>query len=229
MSDPAFAPFSSATPVRSRLDRALIDFLRTISAEELDSVSVEAVAQAAGVSRATAYRHFGDREGLLFHAAMELTRRHAEVVADLVAGLPTLAAKVEEALAYMAAQIKVDRMLHMLLTSHRSPEIGRALHQLSQQIMGPAYQAAQRDGQIRNDVSVDELLRWIAEQRQVMIGLRLSEADARVWVRAFVLPALRPQGPSTASGPELRAVLADLDDRVAALGAVVRRTRATFY
>jgi AcrR family transcriptional regulator len=213
------------TPVRGRLDRALVDYLDTLTIDDLGEVSIETVAQAAGVSRATAYRHFGDRDGLLFRAAMELTRQHAEIVMESMAEAATVAAKVEEAFAYTARQVKVDKVLRLLLLTRRPETIDDAMRNLSLEIMGPAYRKGQLDGQVREDLSVEELISWLSEQRNVMTRLQLDEPAARVWVRRFVLPALRPQASGQAIVPEVKAVLADLNDRVVALKEVVERTR----
>ena len=64
---------TTSSKVRERLNEALVLYLNELTIEDISDLNIDAVAQTAGVSRATAYRHFGDRDGLLFEAAIELT------------------------------------------------------------------------------------------------------------------------------------------------------------
>jgi AcrR family transcriptional regulator len=215
----------SAVP--ARLDRALLEYLDALSLENVSEVSIDTVAHAAGVSRASAYRHFGDRDGLLFRAAMELTRQHARVVMGALAPGTTVLAKVEEAFAYSARQARVDKVLRLLLMTRRPQEIDDATRALSLEIMGPVYQQGQLDGEVRCDLSVADIISWLSEQRQVMGRLQLDEAQARRWVRNFIAPVLAPQHDPLTSAPEVTAVLASMEARVAALHAVVARARSS--
>ncbi|MCW2524630.1 MAG: putative transcriptional regulator, TetR family [Frankiales bacterium] len=213
------------TPVRSKLDRALVDYLGSIGEEQdLDEVNIETVARAAGVSRATAYRHFGDRDGLLSRAVIEISRRNAHELAQRQASLPTVAAKIEEAFAFMAASLRQDRVIMHVVAPHQSEEMARAFNALSMELVAPMYRAAQADGQLRDDLTVEEIIAWLNEQRQVVVGLGLSEEDTRVWVRKFVLPALRPQQVAQVSRSEVQAVLSEFEQRVNALAEVMAST-----
>jgi AcrR family transcriptional regulator len=217
---------AAPTPIRGRLDRALVEYLATVEPDRLDDVNIEAVAKAAGVSRATAYRHFGDREGLLARALMELTRRNARELAERQASLPTVAAKIEEAFAYMAASIRSDKVLAQVMSPYPSEEINRAITAMSMEIMAPMYRAAQADGQLRDDLSIEEIVAWLSDQRQVVLGLGLDEQGTRDWVRKFVLPALRPQYVTHVSRSEVKAVLTEFEQRLNALAEVMASTRS---
>jgi AcrR family transcriptional regulator len=213
--------------VRERLDRALVDYLAALTADDISDVNIEAVAQAAGVSRATAYRHFGDRDGLLFHAALQLTRQHAETARLKIADLPTVAAKVEEGFAYTAHAVGVDKMLRLLLTSRRSGAVDDVVRALSKEINGEALKHGQRDGQVRSDVSVDEIIGWITEQQYVAIRLRLDEEAVRSWVRRFLLPVLRPQDSAHPMVPEMKAALTDIEQKLSTLKSMVEGAQSS--
>jgi AcrR family transcriptional regulator len=194
----------------------------------VSDVSIDAVAQAAGVSRASAYRHFGDRDGLLFKAAMELTRQHARVAIEYQPESASVAAKLEEAFAYSARQARIDKVLRLLLLTRRPQAIDDAVRALSLDIMGPLYRQAQLDGEVREDLSVAEIIDWLSEQRLVIGRLQLNEDQARAWVRNFVVPVLSPQGDPLASAPEITAVLACMQTRVEELQDAVTRARTSF-
>lgn len=71
------------TSTPDRVIEATAGLLRT---QSLGSLTVEAVAASAGVSRQTIYRHFGDRAGLIealvLHEEEQLTRAAESAVAD---------------------------------------------------------------------------------------------------------------------------------------------------
>jgi AcrR family transcriptional regulator len=213
--------------VPARLDRALLEYLEALSLDNVSEVSIDAVAHAAGVSRASAYRHFGDRDGLLFKAAMELTRQHAGVVMGALSPGASVASKVEEAFAYSARQARVDKVLRLLLLTRRPQAIDDATRALSQEIMGPVYRQGQLDGEVRDDLSVEEIIAWLSEQRHVLGRLQLDEEQARRWVRNFIVPVLRPQDDPLSTAPEVTAVLASMEARVLALHDVVSRARSS--
>jgi AcrR family transcriptional regulator len=212
------------SPVRGRLDQALVDYLATIDEHAFHDVNIEAVAHAAGVSRATAYRHFGDRDGLILRAAIELVRRHSVILRARQSRLPTVAAKIEEAFAYAAVAVHDDKVLGLLLSCDQVDGINRALNEMSVEAMTDTYRAAQIDGQLRSDLTIAEIVAWLAEQRQVVLALGLDADATRTWVRRFVLPAVRPQDVANVSRAEVQAVLDDLTERLDALDDVVQRS-----
>jgi AcrR family transcriptional regulator len=219
VTDPGVTGMST---VRERLNAALIVYLTTLAVDDLDEINVEAVAHVAGVSRATAYRHFGDREGLLFHAALALTRRHADRALELISVMPTISARIEEGFAYTAREIRSDKLLRMLLTSRRSPAIDSVIRSLSVEISSEALRTGQLDGQVRSDLTVDELIDWTNEQQHVAIQLRLDEDEVRQWVRRFIVPVLRPQYTDLPLMSEMNVVFGDIGERVDALRTLVQ-------
>ncbi|MGX7680023.1 TetR/AcrR family transcriptional regulator [Jatrophihabitans sp. DSM 45814] len=213
--------------VRERLDRSLIDYLTALTPADIGDVNIEAVAQAAGVSRATAYRHFGDRDGLLFHAAILLTRRHGELAAELINAEATVAGKVEVGFAYTAREIRADDMLRLLLTSRRTQAIDGVVRSLAMEITGPGLREGQLDGQVRDDLTLDELIDWLTEQQHVVIRLGLDEDGARAWVRHYMLPILRPEHGCAPDQVGVKAALAEIAERAASLNQAVSGFRAS--
>ena len=67
-------------------ERILDATVAEAAASGLDRVSMERVARRAGVNRATVYRHFRDREGLIAAMAARDTQRGMEVVTTAVGG-----------------------------------------------------------------------------------------------------------------------------------------------
>jgi AcrR family transcriptional regulator len=191
-------------------------------AATLNDLSIDVVARAAGVSRATAYRHLGTREELRFRAAITLAQAHVQRCMDLLDQLHGAAAKIEEAFAYTARESMRDPLLQvLLLESRRTTGIDDAIHSLSDQITGPVIAAGQVTGEIRGDLSVDEIISWLVEQLYVMLRLRHDDVSARTWVRTFVLPCLFPWATDGGGPAEVRARLALVAERVRELDEAV--------
>jgi AcrR family transcriptional regulator len=210
-------PLLFSFPARERLDRTLISYVEGVSVNDIDDINIEGLALAAGVSRATAYRHFGDRDALLFQAAIALTRRHRDFAQSRLLETATVAAFCEEGFAYTAREIPRDKLLRVLLTGRPSAAIDAVLRSLALEMSGERIREGQRDGQVRDDLAAEELIDWILEQHR----MRLDEAAARIWFRRFVLPVLRPQGAGKPFAGEIAETFRDLDRRVQELEAMV--------
>jgi len=104
-----------STPAETR-ERILAGALTCIEREGLAATSVEDVARAAAVSRATVYRHFpGGREQLVTETVTwEVARFFARVEAT-VATEPDLASRLRLALASGHRSLEAHALLHRLL------------------------------------------------------------------------------------------------------------------
>jgi AcrR family transcriptional regulator len=218
-----------AGTIRARLDEALLDYLRSVHGDDgLGDISVDAVAQAAGVSRATAYRYLGSRDELLYRAAIMLAQAHMGRCEEILSRTATVAERLEEAFAYTVRETTGDVLLQLLLRSPRAEAIDQALRAMTGDLFSNAVRAGQDDGQVRTDVSAEELIVWQVEQLYVVVRLALDEEQARLWVRRFMVPALRPAG-ETDGGlkPHVRAVLDDVHRRLQDLDRTVSTARVS--
>jgi AcrR family transcriptional regulator len=172
------------------LDAALMGILESATAESLDSLSVEEVATAAGVSRASAYRYFGDQSELLRRALRLKTNAHGD--AFLASINPNLS--VQEQLAkswlYTAEHVVHDSVFHRLIELEPESIIGR---ELMLSIYGDKLREGQNSGEIRNDISVDEIIDWLLSQREFFLTEQMDTELANLWTGRFLMPILRPQ------------------------------------
>jgi AcrR family transcriptional regulator len=209
-----YASIASAT-VRERIDTALAEYLGSLTGHDLGEITVEAVAQEAGVSRATAYRYLGSRDELLYRSAIVLAQGHMGRCLEILEQTPTMAARMEEAFAYTVRETAQDVLLQLLLRSARADAIDEALRVMTGDLFRDSVEGGQADGQVRSDVTAEELIAWQVEQLYVVFRLRLDEEAARLWVRRFLVPAVRPPGGSDAGlRPQVRAVLDDVHRRL---------------
>jgi len=162
--------------------------------------TVEDVARAAGVSRATLYRHFRTRDRLLravivreagrlaAEAEQEL-RRFDDVGSWIVEGMLFCLREIPRRplLAMLFAPEEVGVVSRLVLTSERLLEIGAG-------ILRPMFEPARRRGLLRESVRLEALIEWVLRillsYLTVPSHLGRSDAELRHLLRVMILPAV---------------------------------------
>ena len=162
-------------------------------ASEGAEVTVEAAAQAAGVSRATAYRTFAGLPQLLDALLEARGQFHNQAVQERLDGLTNALDKLEAVVAYTIEIYHTDSTLRDL-----TPHTGLARNPIARRsalaAVRPLITEGQRDGTIRKDLDVGVITDWLLDAYVGGIEYRnMSEAEARDMFRTFYVPALRPQ------------------------------------
>jgi AcrR family transcriptional regulator len=178
----------------------------------LAKTTVEDVAQAAGVSRATLYRRFKSRDELLLAvivreagrlaAEAEVTiRRFDDVDAWIVEGMLLCLREIPRRplLAMLFAPEEVGAASRLVLTSERLLAIGS-------DFLRPMFEAARERGLLREGVRIDVLMEWVLRilmsYLTVPSHLARSDAELRQLLRAMILPAVLANAPAD-SDPEI--------------------------
>ena len=91
--------------VKDRLIRAAD---AEIAAHGIDAVQMDAVAKAAGVSRATAFRQLGSVSEMLVQVALLRSERHVLAAKQVMATKTSVFAKLEAALVYTSRELPTD-------------------------------------------------------------------------------------------------------------------------
>ncbi|MGB8391496.1 TetR/AcrR family transcriptional regulator, partial [Mycobacterium sp.] len=174
--------------VRARLIRAA-DV--EVDEQGVDGLRMETVAQRAGVSRATAFRQLGNVSELLIQVALLRAERHIQAVQHLVRTKSGAFAKIEAALIYTARELPTDPAIVALIARHSASVHHPRVHETAVRVMGPVIEEAQRHGEIRTDVGLDDLIDFLVEQTYLAAeDVDRSEASARKRFRRFIIPAL---------------------------------------
>jgi AcrR family transcriptional regulator len=173
--------------------------------------TVEDVAQAAGVSRATLYRHFRTRDALLLavivreagrlaaEAEVEL-RRFDDVGSWIVEGMLFCLREIPRRplLAMLFAPEEVGVASRLVLTSERLLEIGAG-------ILRPMFEPARRRGLLRESVEIEALIEWVLRvllsYLTVPSHLARTDEERRHLLRVMILPAVLAS-PAGAPGSE---------------------------
>ena len=180
--------------VRDRLIRAAD---AEIAERGIESIQMEAVAIRAGVSRATAFRQLGNISEMLVQVALLRSRRHVAAVEALMATKTGVFTKLEAALLYTTRELPTDPSISALIAQRSASVHHPRVHQMAVDAMGPVLQEGQRNGEVRNDLEIDELIDFLVEQTYIAAEeLDRSDASVRRRFRHFIVPALAASGGS---------------------------------
>lgn len=180
--------------VRDRLIRAAD---AEIAERGIESIQMEAVAIRAGVSRATAFRQLGNISEMLVQVALLRSRRHVAAVEALMATKTGVFTKLEAALLYTTRELPTDPSISALIAQRSASVHHPRVHQMAVDAMGPVLQEGQRNGEVRNDLEIDELIDFLVEQTYIAAEeLDRSDTSVRRRFRHFIVPALAASGGS---------------------------------
>jgi AcrR family transcriptional regulator len=180
--------------VRDRLIRAAD---AEIAERGIESIQMEAVAIRAGVSRATAFRQLGNISEMLVQVALLRSRRHVAAVEALMATKTGVFTKLEAALLYTTRELPTDPSISALIAQRSASVHHPRVHQMAVDAMGPVLQKGQRNGEVRNDLEIDELIDFLVEQTYIAAEeLDRSDASVRRRFRHFIVPAFAASGGS---------------------------------
>jgi len=166
------------------------------------------VARTAGISRATLYRQFADRESLVLACVMRRSRMNIAPAREYIANWPDFADRVVEGICHNVQRGHRDPLVGLLVspdelsTSNDLLIRSGASVQLTRELWEPIFREAQLLGEMRKDVDLDLLCEWIADLEIMYISqLATAEGDPlarfRTKLRAFLVPTLLP-----APGPD---------------------------
>ena len=182
------------------------------------AVSMDAVAQRAGCSKQTVYRHFGSKEGLFRSVANEITAPIGAALeddaADFASALRAFALAHQEHLA-QPRTVAAVRMFSADLA--RYPDDARALFEAGFESMRARLAASFARAMARGELTADDpsalaemllgmLVGFDVDRRRVGLPGRDTAAERAAWVDRAVTAFLRAHGndsatPCAACGP----------------------------
>jgi AcrR family transcriptional regulator len=178
--------------VKARLIRAAE---AEIAAHGTDALQMEAVAKRAGVSRATAFRQLGSISEVLVQVVLLRSQRHIAEVHRLMDNQAGVLAKIEAALIYTARELPTDPSIAALIARHSASLHDARVHTLCIELLGPALLEGQRRGEIRVDLELDDIVKFVVEQTYLAAEEPDRSEDAvRKRFRQFVVPAVEARG-----------------------------------
>ncbi|WP_160108208.1 TetR/AcrR family transcriptional regulator [Pseudomonas izuensis] len=172
----------------------------------LDKVSVDDIARATGLSRATLYRRYGSKEGL-FAAVLDAQSRPMEATAQqILTGADSLPERIAQFVCWSVLEVPRNALLGSLLDSGVSRSglelFSSVFRTKISRILLPVIGAAKARGELRAELDVDEMIEWLVRQLlQIKASDDWTAESLRHHLDTFVLPVLIP--PNTPLQPSL--------------------------
>ncbi len=175
--------------------------------------TMEDVARAAGISRATLYRYFADRESLLTESVRRRARLNMKTARTYFSRQATIEDKIAGGITRNVRQGQRDPLVRLLVSPGEMALAAKVLErsglasELTRELWHPVLREAQASGEIAADVDIAELCDWIAHLEIMFISQADDTPEGLAWVRRmaehFVVPAITPRSPQPAprTGP----------------------------
>jgi AcrR family transcriptional regulator len=180
--------------VAQRLAQSLASLVWPMSTDEILALTIEQLADSIGISRATAYRHIGSRDELRKRAMLAIAAEWSErLIRELPPSL-TAVQRIEEAWVLSERHNREDNRLEELSVFSQGSDAHQMRADLATSTFTDALVSAQKDHQLRSDITIDELHNWLLTQHQICQAINHDEHTTRRWFRKFVAPAIVPQG-----------------------------------
>jgi AcrR family transcriptional regulator len=195
MASPVAQSTDPASAVRARL---LVAAESCFDRYGIAKTTMDDVARAGGVSRATVYRYFPDREALVVASVVRRARLNIPSAHKHMAKFSTFAEKLVEGLVYNIRRGQHDQVVQLLVGGQ--PALAARIlggkeiaHELTYELWEPILAAAQEHGEMRPELDLRETSAWLARVTLMMVAQeasqRLETEALRRELRTFVLPA----------------------------------------
>ncbi len=188
-------------PVRERLLEAAEGCLEQFGPQK---TSMEDVARAAGMSRATVYRYFENRDALLLGVA---SRQASALAAEAIAYLSqysTISDWLVEGLLFTLRELPRRPVFASLVTSLDSRSSGNlllgstSLIQIGVHVLGPMFANAKQQGLIRDEIDPEMLIEWLLRMLWTYLNapsqVATDEEGMRRLFQMMLIPAVLKDG-----------------------------------
>jgi AcrR family transcriptional regulator len=155
---------TKSKPVRERLLDAAEGCLEQFGPQK---TSMEDVARAAGMSRATVYRYFENRDALLLGVASRQAATLATEAIKFLAQFNTISDWLVEGCLFTLREIPKRPVFASLTTSLDAGAASKimlgssGMIQIGVNVLRPMFANAKQQGLLRDDVDIDMLIEWL--------------------------------------------------------------------
>jgi AcrR family transcriptional regulator len=188
---------TSTKPVRERLLDAAEGCLEQFGPQK---TSMEDVARAAGMSRATVYRYFENRDALLLGVASRQASTLASEAIGYLSRFNTISDWLVEGLLFTLREIPNRPVFASLVTSLDSRASGSlllgstGLVQIGVSVLQPMFVSAKAQGLLRDDVDPEMLIEWLLRVLWTYLNapsqVATDEEGMRKLFRMMLIPAV---------------------------------------
>ena len=162
--------------------------------------SMEDVARAAGMSRATVYRYFENRDALLLGVASRQASNLASEAISYLSQFNTISDWLVEGLLFTLRELPQRPVFASLVTSLDSRSSGSlllgstGLIQIGVNVLSPMFANAQEQGLLRDDIDPEMLIEWLLRMLWTYLNapsqVATDEEGMRRLFRMMLIPAV---------------------------------------
>lgn len=192
---------SKSKPVRERLLDAAEGCLAQFGPQK---TSMEDVARAAGMSRATVYRYFENRDALLLGVVSRQASKLAAESLGYLSQFTTIADWLVEGLLFTLREIPKRPVFASLVTSLDSRASGSlllgssGLIEIGVNVLRPMFANAKEQGLLRDDIDIDMLIEWLLRVLWTYLNapsqVATDEDGMRKLFQMMLIPAVLKNG-----------------------------------
>ncbi|MDO9599042.1 MAG: TetR/AcrR family transcriptional regulator [Azoarcus sp.] len=159
----------------------------------LEGATVEDIANEAGISRATLYRKFGSKEGILNALIGQQAGPFVSEAIGILMGPGNIAVRIERALICGVTTLPRQRWLEDAF-ANAVPSLGYTLfHATYRQRIKAVLHLILQSGEVRPGLDLEDALDWFMRELVSLIAARpWNEQHLARRVRSFVVPVLVP-------------------------------------
>ena len=188
---------TKSKPVRERLLDAAEGCLGQFGPQK---TSMEDVARAAGMSRATVYRYFENRDALLLGVASRQASDLAGEAIQYLGNFNTISDWLVEGLLFTLREIPQRPVFASLVTSLDSSAASKLLLgstgmiQIGVNVLRPMFATAKEQGLLRDDIDPEMLIEWLLRMLWTYLNapsqVATDEDGMRKLFRMMLIPAV---------------------------------------
>jgi AcrR family transcriptional regulator len=129
--------------------------------------TIDDIAAAADISRATVYRYFANRDEILLGVLLRASERTERRIWRAASRATTVEQWFVESFLATLREVPKDRMMRLMFTTEEGPEMARVVEgsdvflQRTIDRLGPMFERAKADGLLRDGVDPHEASEWI--------------------------------------------------------------------
>jgi AcrR family transcriptional regulator len=155
----------------------------------LEQTSIDVIAVESGVSRATLYRKFGNKEGILLALITARSEPFESRSVKILMGVGSLGSRVERAMIRAVLDMPEQLWFGELMRSEAVGLFSNVYRQRARAVLGLVLQSEEA----RRDLELEDVVEWGLRELADMVAARpWNERRLRMRIRRFILPVLIP-------------------------------------
>lgn len=183
---------------QSTRERVLATTRAMYSNPAMTNPTMDDVATAVGIGRATLYRHFKNRDDLLLAVLEQEALVIAERVEKKIGKIDNPGEHIIEGMVQAVAEINKSDLLRNIFQSGDSSIVNRLLFDTDRLInigigiMLPVVQRAQQTGQLKTDMDFETLMEWILRMLVSLVTVPSKKLNSKRAVRNMLYVTMLP-------------------------------------